>query len=399
MEGDPVWPGVSYEQRDWSPAVTIPRRWQSTFTGPYRSAVVPRIADRTVAIPAPVAALSSEATALLAAFDTEMGSELAPYGAVLLRSESASSSRIERLTASAKSVALADLGDRTRRNATEIAANTTAMRAAISLADRLDADAIIDTQHALLGTTHPEAVGGWRRQPVWIGASSYGPHDAEFVPPHHDLVPAAIDDLIEFMARDDLPALVQAAIAHAQFETIHPFIDGNGRTGRALVHAMLRAKGVIRHVAVPLSAGLLVDVARYFDALDEYRQGDPFPIVERMAEAVHGAVGNGRDLVAEVRTVRARWSDALTARPQAAVWRALDVVIRQPVLDSAFLQRELDVTAQAADGAIARLLEVAALRQFTSGRRNRKYEATEILAALDAFADRGGRRASPPQRP
>jgi Fic family protein len=65
-----------------------------------------------------------------------------------------------------------------------------------------------------------------------IGGSSFGPHGADFVPPHHDRVPALMDDLVRFMRRTDLPLLAQTAVAHAHFETIHPFPDGNGRTGR-----------------------------------------------------------------------------------------------------------------------------------------------------------------------
>jgi Fic family protein len=245
---------------------------------------------------------------------------------------------------------------------------------------------------ALLERSAPDIAGRWRDQQVWIGGGDLGPHGAAFVPPHHSRVRAAIADLVAFVDRDDVPVLAHAALAHAQFETIHPFPDGNGRTGRALVHSLLRTGGVTRHVTVPVSAGLLVDVDRYFDALTAYRSGDPFPIVERMAEAAYAAVHSGRALVAELRVIKDGWSGSLTARRQAVVWRALDVVIRQPVLDSALLQRELQVTAQAADGAIARFVEIGALRQFTAGRRNRVYEAPDVLAALDAFAERSIRQ-------
>ncbi len=90
----------------------------------------------------------------------------------------------------------------------------------------------------------------------------------------HDRVSAAISDLIRFLRRDDLPVLPQAAIAHAQFETIHPFTDGNGRAGRALLHSMLRSKALTRSVTVPVSAGLLADTGAYFEALTAYREGD-----------------------------------------------------------------------------------------------------------------------------
>src|SRR5690606_4327411 len=129
------------------------------------------------------------------------GATVAPFAALLLRSESAASSRIEQLTASAKAIALAELGDATGDNARVIVANTRAMEAAIALADRLDEASILEMHAALLGSDRPEWVGRWRDQAVWIGGSSFGPHQADFVPPHHERVPAALADLVRFMAR------------------------------------------------------------------------------------------------------------------------------------------------------------------------------------------------------
>lgn len=386
------WPGVEYEELPWISSIDVPRRWQSTFSGPYRAAIAQEIARLDPVLPSATLALADEASAGLARFDAEMGAEIAPFGAILLRSEAAASSRIENLTASAKAIALAELGDTSRRNAAEIVANTSTMHAALALADRLDAPAILAMHAALLEQHVPEIAGAWRTSQVWIGSSNYGPHTASFVPPRHERVPTAIDDLVRFMERDDLPVLPHAAIAHAQFETIHPFADGNGRTGRAIVQCMLRAKRLTRQVTVPVSAGLLTDTDRYFGALTEYRAGDVRPIVERFAEASFDSVVNGRRLVAELREIRAAWSDAITSRPQAIVWRAVDVAFRHPVLDSALVQRELGVSVMGADAAITDLVEIGALVEITGGRRNRRYAATEILAALDAFADRAGRR-------
>lgn len=385
------WPSVEYEDRDWTSAIDIPRRWQSTYSGPYRAAVVPQIRRLQPAMPAATSAVADEATAELVRFDAE-GSEIAPFDAILLRSESAASSRIEHLTASAKAVALAELGDTSGRNATEIVANTSAMSAAIALADRLDGSAILAMHGALMEEHHPDIAGRWRSTQVWIGSSSYGPHTASFVPPHHDRVAVAIDDLVDFMRRDDIPVLTQAAIAHAQFETIHPFPDGNGRTGRAIVHCLLRGKRLTRRVTIPISAGLLTDTERYFDALDAYRGGDPQPIVERFAEASFDSVVNGRQLGAELSVIRNAWSDAITSRPQAVVWRALDVVLQHPVLDNALLMRLLDVSAMGSAAAISELVELGVLTEITGGRRNRRYASLQILAALDAFAERAGRR-------
>ncbi len=386
------WPAVDYEEHAWSSSLDMQRRWQSTFSGPYRATVVPEISRLDLVLRAATVALADEATAELARFDAEMGTEIVPFAANLLRSESAASSRIENLTASAKAVALAELGDTSRRNAAEIVANTTAMQAAIELADRLDAPAILAMHAALLGRHDPKIAGRWRDAQVWIGSSSYGPHTATFVPPHHTRVPAAMDDLVEFMLRGDLAVLAQAALAHAQFETIHPFPDGNGRTGRALVHCLLRGKRLTRQVTVPVSAGLLTDTDRYFDALTAYRSGDIEPIVERFAEASFDSVVNGRRLVTELRAIREAWSDAITSRRQATVWRVLDVVFQHPVLDNALVQRELGVSVMGADAAITELVGIGALEEITGGLRNRRYAAVQVLAALDALAERAGRR-------
>jgi len=386
------WPPIGHETRDWIGSSDIPRRWQSTYSGHYRAALVPEIADLSPRLPPETMALADEATAELARFDAEMGAEIAHYGPILLRSESAASSRIENLTASARAIASAELGDTARRNAAEIVANSSSMQAAIALAGDLDADAILAIHEALLGNKAPSVAGRWRDSQVWIGASSYGPHTATFVPPHHTRVPAAISDLVAFMRRDDIPVLPLAAIAHAHFETIHPFPDGNGRTGRAIVHSLLRAKRLTRQVAVPISAGLLTDTARYFDALTAYRAGDPVPIVERFAEASFDSVVNARRLVDDLRAIRAGWAGQISSRRQAVVWRALDVVLRRPVLDMSLLQRELAVSVMGADAAITELVRIGALEETTGGRRHRRYVAVEVLEALDAFVERAGRR-------
>ena len=155
---------------------------------------------------------------------------------------------IENLSSGAKSIAVAELGDTSKRNATEIVGNVAAMRAAIELEDRLDPDAVLAMHRALLQHVEPEMAGKWREQQVWIGGSSIGPHKAEYVAPHHSHIAALIDDLVSFIRRDDIPSARSAAIAHAQFETIHPFPDGNGRTGRALIHSILRSRGLTRSV-------------------------------------------------------------------------------------------------------------------------------------------------------
>lgn len=389
------WSAVTTEQLSWQPSTSfaLPAGRARRQSGPYQAAIPADIAGVSdVPLTPATRALMTEAATEIARFDQEVGADLAPFSSVLLRTESAASSRIENLAASAKAIALAELGDTSRENAAIIVANTVAMEAAIALADHLDGDAILAMHKALLGSTEPETAGKWRTVQNWIGGSDWSPHHAMFVPPHPDQVPAAIRDFERFLARDDLPALVQAAVAHAQFETIHPFTDGNGRTGRALVHSLLRRRELSRHVTVPVSAGLLADTRSYFEALTAYREGDPEPIVERLANASFAAINNGRALVDELHTVRASWDEAISARRGASAWRLADMLLSQPVVASPLVQRQLDVTAPAALGAIQQLVEAGVIVKVSGRERYRRYSAPGVLDALDAFAIRAGRR-------
>ena len=237
----------------------------------------------------------------------------------------------------------------------------------------------------------PDIAGRWRNEQVWVGGSSLGPQGAVYVAPHHSRVPALIDDLVAFVDRDDIPVLAHAALAHAQFETIHPFTDGNGRTGRALMQAMLRGKGLTRNVTVPISAGLLVDIGDYFAALTAYRDGDPEPIVLRVADASYAAVNNGRTLVSDLRAIRESWQDRIHARRDAASWRIADLLLRHPVINVHLVSEEVEILPQHVYRAIAPLVDAGVLTP--SGRqRDRVWRAQEVLVAVDAFAGRAGRR-------
>lgn len=374
------------------------RRALDRHRGPYDAAVVPRIAAVDVTLPSALVTEVEEAAAEIARFDQELGTEIAPFAAVLLRSESAASSRIENLTASSRAIAEAELGQG-GKNASIIVANQRSMTAAIDLADRIDADAILAMHAALLGASDPDIAGRWRGQQVWIGGSDYGPHGAAFVPPHADRVAEAIDDLVTFIARHDIPRLAHAALAHAQFETIHPFPDGNGRTGRALVHAHLRHAGVTRHVTVPVSAGLLVAVDRYFEALGAYRRGDPVPIIERFVHASFAALSNGRELVDDLRRTREQWHERVRARRSATAWRIADLLLRHPVVNASFVATQLDIAPQNVYRSLQPLIDAGVLVEFTSRKRDQLWRAPDVLTALDAFAARAGRRQHPIEHP
>jgi Fic family protein len=396
-DANSAWPSISYEERrlededDGEQAIGSHRQRMSA-RGPYQAAVVPEIAEvASVDVPSDVAALAAEASAEIARFDAEIGAELSDFTAILLRSESASSSQIENLTAGAKAIALAEIGDTSKRNASMIAANTSAMNCAIELADNLNEDSIIAMHTALLHDSHPEWTGHWRNEQVRIGGFSV--HTARFVPPHHVRVPAAMSDLVKFMQRPDIPTFELAAVAHAQFETIHPFPDGNGRVGRALIHAILKNRELTRNVTVPVSAGLLSDTDSYFDALTQYRNGDPVPIIGLMAHASFAAIGNGRILAADLRSYQEDWRSRLKVRSDAAAWKVADLVMRHPAIDSSLVQREFALSQPAVDNAIGQLVDAAILTEVSGYRRNRRWVATEVIDALDAFSKRAGRRA------
>jgi Fic family protein len=341
--------------------------------------------------------VTEDALAELARFDGEVGALAAPFAAILLRTESASSSEIEQLTAQPKGIALAELGRRSGDNARLIVANVRAMEAAVALAGSLDGKTIIEMQRTLLAQSAPQHTGSWRTQQVWIGGVGNSPHSARFVPPHHDLVPELMDDLVRFAVRTDLPAFAQIALAHAQFETIHPFPDGNGRTGRALVHAMLHRLGITQNVTVPVSAGLLQDTHGYFDALTAYRDGDVVPIVRAFAMACTSATDNGRQLVRDLNDFRETAEQNTAARRGSVGWRAIAFLQRQPVVDANLLAAELGVTAQNAQNGIDHLVADGILHQLGTGSRNRLYESRAVLDCLGRFAARS--RRAPASRP
>jgi len=391
----PGWPALEWETCNWQLRDThVSNTARRRHTGRYDAAITPSIANLTPTIDPAVAAEADEAIAEIIRFDTATGQRLLPFTSLLVRSESAASSQIEQLTASAKAIALAELGDgrRTGRNAATIVSNVTAMNAALTLADRLDTESILAMHTALLEHDHPEWVGHWRDEQVWIGGHSQGPHGALFIPPHHSGVAAAMDDLVAFANRTDVAPLVHVAVAHAQFETIHPFPDGNGRTGRALIHALLRHRDITRTVTVPISAGLLVDTGAYFDALGDYRAGHLEPIVQQMTDASFHALGNAQQMIDELDAIQDDWNSRITARSDSSVWPLTRLLGEQPAVTSNLVADRLNISTPAALNAIGRLEDAGILVKAKGEERNRAWVAVDVIAVLDRFADRGGRR-------
>lgn len=388
----PAFSGVSYETVVWErdPAIPVSRRQQRLQSGDYRAAIPAQISTAAFDIDAELRVEAAEAAATLHRFDSELGRFTAPFSAILLRTEAASSSQIEQLTASAKQVSLAQAGAKhASPNARAIAANTNAMRRALDQPDTIPFDEQILRIHQTLMKTDPAmawCAGKWRTQQVWIGGGA-SPHTSTFVPPTHDRIAACMHDLAVFTQRVDIAPLEQIAIAHAQFETIHPFPDGNGRTGRALAHTTLKQYGVVQHTTAPISAGILQQQQHYFEALTAYRAGDVQPIIEVFVAAAFAAAHLGSRLANDTKAVQDRWHAAIPSRAGSAARRGIDFITETPAFTITALANHLGVTYRAAADAVATYERHSVCQQASSNKRNRYWLATELIETLDAFAE------------
>lgn len=364
----------------------------SSYGRTYRSAIPPHIHTLDIPINKEVALLAREAEIELTRFDAESGDQLKAFGPILLRSEAASSSQIEDLSASARQIFTAEAGGKGTPNAAGIAANTSAMIEAIDLADSLTPEAVRTMHRTLMQGQKRHTPGVYRVEPVWIGAKAESPIGAKYVAPNHLLVPELMGDLAAYMGRNDLPPLEQVALAHAQFETIHPFTDGNGRTGRALAQAMLRRSRVTRNVVVPVSAGLLVDITGYHQALTDYRQGDPNPIVQSFAAAALRAVPNGKQLVSELRQIRNTWLNQVRPRPNSVKEKVLKYALTRPVFTAELVAKDLEVSPTNIYRYLKDLWDSGVLAMNVEYQGPKVWRAPDVLTAIDAFAERAGRR-------
>ncbi|WP_159735960.1 Fic family protein [Arthrobacter sp. 9V] len=390
---------ISFETYQWKPQEPemFSRAEVERQTGPYQAAVTATIADWVPRLSSEIYTDVEDATRQLIEFDKHaqqtLGTNnpaLGPMTAILLRTESASSSQIEQLTTSAKQLALAEISEGDKANALTVVGNVHAMEAALRLSDDITEEAILAMHKALMIHQRgfdPLDAGRFRDEPVWIGRGEAGPRMADFVAPHHSRIPEAIRDLVGFISREDVPVLVQVAVSHAQFETIHPFPDGNGRTGRALAQSVLRNKGLISSTAVPISAGLLVHTGRYFEALDSFRAGDAGPIVLEFARASRIAATTGArlvdNLVARLEESRTKLAGL---RADAAAWKVLPALIGQPAVNSKYLMSELGLGEMAAQRALDALTDRGVLVEASGRGRNRVWQHQGVFEVLDGYA-------------
>ena len=324
---------------------------------------------------------------------------------LLLRAESVASSRIEGLVVGGRRLLRADaarrMGEEVRDvTAAEVLANIDAMVwgvGTVGPGDQVTLEILLEVHRRLLaGTRLREHGGRIRTVQNWIGGSGYNPCSAVFVPPPPEEVPALLDDLLAFCNDDGLPALVQAAIAHAQFETIHPFVDGNGRAGRALLHLILRRRGIATHFLPPVSLVLATWAEDYVTALTATRYvGDTNSDaahagvnrwVALFAGACQRAVADARAFEERVRWLQVAWRERIgNPRRDSAMHRLIGALPAAPVLTATTASELTDRSFQAANQAIDRLVAANLLVQVNVGRRNRAFEAPELIDAFTAL--------------
>ena len=383
-----TWPAIATEVLPWerSPEdlALVPKSRRRKILPQDEAAVPASIAGRQLELPDELHMRIAELTSVLARYDERTARRGFDLPDLMLRSESSSSSQIESLTSSVRNVALAELTTKAPRNARLIANNVSAMRRALELEGDLSTSMIVEVQRVLMGY----AEGGLRQEQVWIGGTPYSPHGAEYVPPAWERVPALLEDLCAFARRDDIPTIAKAAVAHAQFEAIHPFVDGNGRTGRALLHRILRQDGVLTQATLPLSAGLLHNADAYLGALAAYQQGDAMQVVTCVADAMEKALAIGYVAERRLDAVIADWRERITERQGSAIHGLPQVLARHPVVNTTLVSEQLGITARAAQSLVARAEELGMISRMGNARRGAFWQAGEILQVLEDVASR-----------
>jgi Fic family protein len=342
-----------------------------TWNGRRVRAFVPALLkDRELALDVTTASRTATAAAEVAHAAEALDVDYEPLARLLLRSEGVASSYIEGVGAPVVEIVLAEehLGRGGSVAAAWVASNMAAVTEAVASAE---GNAIFSVETLcqwhrtlMMGSPTPERyVGVVRGDQGWIGGTS--PLDAHLVTPPPKELPALLDDLIAYVNRDDVDPVSQAAIAHAQFEIIHPFGDGNGRVGRVLVAWVLtRRLGLL--VPPPVSVAIAADVAGYSSGLVLFRLGDHRRWISWFADAVASGGRAQRALISNVEQLKHQWRDLLVRvnrkpRSDAAAFAALSLLPRHLVLTSQILADELQISRKASLATLHRLVQVGVL--------------------------------------
>ena len=414
---------ASLQQRHWSGEVAGPSR-RDRRPCAYEVYLPDLLHGRRFSLDGDVAAeVTRTETALIRLDATENAlANSEALARLLLRAESVASSRIEGLEIGGRRLLRAEAAQRLGmepRDVTsrEVLGNIDSMTWAVDSVrpgGDITLESLLETHRRLLaGTRLKDHGGSVRTVQNWIGDRDYNPCSASFVPPPEH-VPELLDDLMGFCNEDSLPALAQAAVAHAQFETIHPFVDGNGRAGRALVHMVLRRRGLGLRLLPPVSLILATWSQEYISVLNGTRHVGPSNSAEAsaginswialFASACNRSVEDAGRFEDRVRELQSGWRGRVgRIRRESAVSLLIDALPAAPVLTTSTASELVGRSFQATSLAMERLVEAGVLVQVSVGRRNRAFEAHELVDAFTAFERRlaspeGDTRTSTPAR-
>lgn len=390
----------------------VPSIWQhdpALYAPPrYRRACaydifIPDSLDDLPLIEPNVAGTVSAAEAAIRQLNAVAQPALQPLARLLLRTESIASSKVEGMQVDARTLARAEaraeVGISIGREVAEILANIDAMQLAVdeaSTAEELTIDHLLRIHRVLLirAPNACQVAGAIRNKQNWIGGNDYNPCGADFVPPPAEEAKRLLDDLVSFSNDEALPPLAQAAFAHAQFETIHPFVDGNGRTGRALVQVILRRRGVAPDYVPPISVVLAADKARYIEGLVAFRDGRENEWLEIFAVAAARAAQLAEDYLVQVQALQDEWRErtgAIVKREDAAAWLLINELPGHPIISTAVGGALTGRSKPRVQQAIDQLVDADVLLPLSSGKRNRQWEAVgllDLLADLEAAQPR-----------
>jgi len=359
----------------------------------------PTIADLDLRTSKATSLAVIDATSAVSALDSGQGRQLVGLGSFLLRTESVSSSRIERVNATRNDFAKAVAGIKSSSDAkttlAAVAASASLIRQAgnsgeVALADILEAHRLL-----MKDNWDEKAYAGQVRDVQnWIGGSDYSPRGAIHIPPPPELVDPLMGDLLRYANRLDIPAIVQAAIVHAQFESIHPFTDGNGRLGRALISATLRRRQLAKHTVVPIASAMLANIGRYFQVVTDYRNGAADEFVLYLAESTSAAAAAAEESAGVLASLPDEWR--ALAKPRATSTDALLItkLTAHPVVTVADVQSLTGSGYTAANSACERLAAAGVLTPLTQSARDRAWMAADVLHEIDNLNLRLGNRLS-----
>lgn len=300
---------------------------------------------------------AEQAAAALVRVDASLPSQWESFARILLRAEGIASSSVEGITAPAAAVFAAVESDDAPSDVGWVADN-------LAIVTRSLSDPTAPVTHELLHSWHgdlmrhsrlpPDLVGAYRSSPGWIGGTA--PTSAAYVAPPGDRVESLMDDLLDYLNSERDDPVTQAAVAHGQFETIHPYGDGNGRIGRVLIARLLARRCGLLHLPPPVSVLIARDAGGYIAGLWQFREGSLDAWVRWFAGIVERAATATAETLASLDLIRREWQySTQDLRADSAARAILDHLIDTPVVTASIVAERLGVSDRAARAALAEL--------------------------------------------